>query len=219
MLGRMESGVEARAAVHAALGDPVRLGIVEDLACSDRSPSELARRFGLPGNLLAHHLVVLEDAGLIRRVSSSGDGRRRYVQLRSGRLEDLLARSRSGAGPVLFVCTQNSARSQLAAALWAERTGETADSAGTEPAGRVHPKAVAAAARVGIDLSDRTPRPLSQVDPDGVLVVTVCDRAHEHLGVDAGWHWSIPDPVAVGTSRAFDRTVAELGERIRAACG
>ena len=47
------------------------------------------------------------------------------------------------------------------------------------------------------------------------IVVTVCDRAHEELPEQPGWmHWSVPDPVAVGTDAAFDATVAELSERI-----
>jgi hypothetical protein len=46
-------------------------------------------------------------------------------------------------------------------------------------------------------------------------VVTVCDRAHEELGDRADWlHWSVPDPVADGSAAAFDRTVAEIAERI-----
>ena len=73
--------VAERAAVHAALGEPVRLAIVEDLAVSDRSPKELAARFSVPSNLLAHHLDVLEDVGLIERFVSAGDRRRRYVRL------------------------------------------------------------------------------------------------------------------------------------------
>src|SRR6478609_9967241 len=74
--------VERRAAVHAALGEPVRLAIVDRLALGDASPGELAEAVGLGSNLLAHHLKVLEDAGVIRRVRSEGDRRRSYVQLR-----------------------------------------------------------------------------------------------------------------------------------------
>ena len=87
---RMERSVSDRAAVHAALGDPVRLAMVDDLAVSDRSPGELAERFGLRGNLLAHHLDVLEDAGVIERFRSAGDQRRRYVRLVEASLQDLV---------------------------------------------------------------------------------------------------------------------------------
>lgn len=72
--------------VHAALGDPSRLAIVDQLTGSDRSPQELQELLGVPSNLLAHHLDVLAAAGLIERSRSSGDGRRRYVHLVTDRL-------------------------------------------------------------------------------------------------------------------------------------
>ena len=109
--------MEQRAAVHAALGEPSRLVIVDHLTGSDRSPQELQDAVGVPSNLLAHHLDVLEAAGLIERSRSSGDGRRRYVHLLARRSSTGLGpRIRPINGPVLFVCTANSARSQLAAA-------------------------------------------------------------------------------------------------------
>ncbi|MGZ7087040.1 MAG: ArsR/SmtB family transcription factor, partial [Ilumatobacteraceae bacterium] len=78
-----------RAARHAALGDPVRLAIVDELAVSDRAPVELRRLIGIESNLLAHHLDVLERVGFISRTRSSGDGRRRYVHLHRRALDDL----------------------------------------------------------------------------------------------------------------------------------
>lgn len=209
------AAVDIRAARHAALGDPVRLAIVDELDSSDRSPVELRDRFGLESNLLAHHLDVLESVGLINRTRSSGDGRRRYVHL----LRPALPGPDVGpavAGPALFVCTLNSARSQLAAALWQHLTGAEARSAGTHPAAAVHPGAVAAARRAGLDLGSATPTALADVDAPA-LVVTVCDRAHEELpGAADRLHWSVPDPVASGTRKAFDATVAELRQRITA---
>ena len=204
-----------RAAVHAALGEPVRLEIVEDLALSDRSPKELAARFSLPTNLLAHHLDVLENVGMIERLVSSGDRRRRYVRLVRAPFAQLAMAAALPAGPVLFVCSHNSARSQLAAALWTARTGATATSAGTHPADRVHPGAVAAASRAGLDLSGAEPRMLDAAGPLG-LIVTVCDQAHEELDPEPGWwHWSLPDPVQDGRAAAFDATITELDDRIR----
>lgn len=213
----VDPATEARAALHAALGEPARLAIVEELAISDRAPSVLSARFGLPGNLLAHHLDVLERVGLIERHVSAGDRRRRYVRLRRHVLRDTaLGTTRRRAGRALFVCTQNSARSQLAAALWRERTGGPASSAGTHPARRVHPGAVAAARRAGLDLTGAHPRVLEPDDLDVDLVVTVCDRAHEELDPPEAWlHWSVPDPVEAGTRHAFDATLAELDDRVR----
>ena len=210
----METDQVGRARLHAALGDEHRLGIVEELAASDRSPTELGRLLGLPTNLLAHHLDVLEAVGLIERFTSSGDKRRRYIRLKRAPLARLGIATARPAGSVLFVCSHNSARSQLAAALWRRRIGGCARSAGTDPAERVHPGAVAAARRVGLDLSGAQPR-LLDAEPEADLVVTVCDRAHEELRPDAGWwHWSIPDPVEAGTDEAFDAVVTDLDARI-----
>ena len=107
-----------RARRHAALGDPVRLAIVEDLVSSDRTSLELQERSGLASNSLAYHLEVLDSAGLIARCQSSGDGRRWYVCLVPSALPEPPAPAAVGPQPALFVCTQNSARSPLAAALW-----------------------------------------------------------------------------------------------------
>lgn len=212
-----------RAALHAALGEPARLAVVDALRHSDRSPKELGERLGLATNLLAHHLDVLEDAGLIERFTSSGDKRRKYVRLVLSAATDLSPRATSrwaataAVSPVLFLCSHNSARSQLAAALWTARTGAAASSAGTHPALRVHRGAVAAARRAGLDLSAAEPRQLDRIDPD-TQVVTVCDRAHEELTpTDDWWHWSVPDPVEIGTAAAFDDAVEQLDRRIATA--
>jgi ArsR family transcriptional regulator, arsenate/arsenite/antimonite-responsive transcriptional repressor / arsenate reductase (thioredoxin) len=219
---RAVGDLDDRAARHAALGDPVRLAIVDDLRASDRTPSELAAHFGLASNLLAHHLASLERVGLIERVASSGDRRRRYVRLRPDRLDrldgpDRATASASPATRVLFVCTENSARSQLAAVLWRARRGRHAVSAGTQPAARVHPGAVAAARRAGLDLGAEVPRLITPRDLRADLIVTVCDRANEELrttGPARRWHWSVPDPATTGSRAAFDDTVAALDERI-----
>src|SRR5437773_859154 len=70
-----------RAAVHAALSDPGRLAIVDTLSRGEASPGELGRSLGMATNLLAHHLCVLEDVGLVRRHRSEGDRRRSYIAL------------------------------------------------------------------------------------------------------------------------------------------
>jgi protein-tyrosine-phosphatase len=207
---------DRRVVMHAALGEPMRLAIVDSLAGSDRSPKELCELHGLGTNLLAHHLDVLEAAGIVRRGVSSGDGRRRYVRLEHEALAQLGVHATAPRGEVLFLCTHNSARSQLAAALWTHRTGGSASSAGTHPASRVHRGAIAAARRVGLDLRAAEPRTVGDI-PAGTQVVTVCDRAHEELHADPSWwHWSIPDPVVDGSAAAFDTVVAELTRRIEA---
>ena len=211
----MTSTLVSRAQRHAALGDTVRLAIVDELALSDRAPVELRRLVGLESNLLAHHLDVLESVGMISRSRSSGDGRRRYVHLLRDSLRDLSPGRRVVPRRALFVCTRNSARSQLAAALWRSLAGAPAESAGTHPASRVHPGAIAAAKRAGLDIAGSIPRTLERVGKLPGIVVTVCDQAHEELAPDDTWlHWSVPDPVPRGTRRAFGAALAELSERI-----
>ena len=202
---------------HAALADPVRLLIVDELMSSDRSPLELRRMIGIESNLLAHHLDVLEDAGMISRTRSSGDGRRRYVRLNREGRDGLGPRGSRHTGRALFVCTRNSARSQLAAALWGAVTNVPAESAGTHPAQRIDPRAVAAARRAKLLMTPTTPRSIDEITTLPTLVVTVCDQAHEELGAPHDWlHWSIADPVVAGSARAFDATVRELRQRVAA---
>jgi protein-tyrosine-phosphatase/DNA-binding transcriptional ArsR family regulator len=207
--------IATRAARHAALSEPLRLAIVDELVFSDRAPGELLTLLEVPSNLLAHHLDVLEDAGLITRHRSSGDGRRRYVHLERSALHGLTPGRRVSPSRAMFICTHNSARSQLAAALWQRATGLPALSAGTQPAGRVHPGAVASAERDGLDLSQATPHHLDEVGEWPELVITVCDRAHEELGDGTDrLHWSIADPVPAGTRKAFDAARDEIAARI-----
>lgn len=208
-------GLETRAATFAALGDPHRLAIADALHASDLTPGDLAVITGLPTNLLAHHLRVLEEAGLISKTRSEGDGRRRYVTLSTEPLRSLLAAEPLGFGSVAFVCTHNSARSQFAAARYEQLTGTPAASGGTHPAPKVHPGATEAASRYGIDLSDRIPRDYTDIGSADV-VVSVCDRALEH-GLPPHrrhLHWSIPDPSRTGTPSAFDRAFAQIETRL-----
>jgi ArsR family transcriptional regulator, arsenate/arsenite/antimonite-responsive transcriptional repressor / arsenate reductase (thioredoxin) len=205
-----------RARVHAALGDVHRLRVVDRLFLGDATFQELVETTGLRGNLAAHHLDVLEAAGLIERRTSDGDRRRRYISLRHDRLDGLAPVAAIPAGQVLFVCTHNSARSQFAAALWRARTGGVAESAGSEPAPRVHPRAVESAKGWGIDLSGAVPRGYDELGAAPELVVSVCDRARESgLPVDAPTlHWSIPDPVAAGDPSAFRSAFRAIAGRI-----
>ena len=215
---------EQRASVHAALGEPMRLAIVDRLAPADASPGELVEHFGVAGNLLAHHLRVLEAAGIVRRVRSEGDKRRSYVQLR---LDNPIVRATvSGAalpsiptgGPVprvLFVCTANSARSQLAAATWNRLSPVPAASAGTHPAAAVHPRAIAVGRRHGLRLDHSRTGAVDTMTAAGDLVVAVCDQAHEELAATASrLHWAVPDPVRLDTDAAFEAAYEDITRRV-----
>jgi protein-tyrosine-phosphatase len=117
---------------------------------------------------------------------------------------------------VVFVCTRNSARSQLAAALWRDRVGGPVASAGTKPAARVHPRAVKVAHRHGLALNPTGTAHVADVTHDGDLVIAVCDNAHEDLsaGIRPRLHWSVPDPVRVDTDAAFEAAYTDLAGRI-----
>lgn len=207
--------VRARADIHAALADPIRVAIVDKLSVGDRTPTELARSIGARSNLMAHHLGVLAQRGIVERRRSIGDARRAYVRLVPESLEGLLIRPRMEADGVLFVCTRNSARSQLAAAMWNRRPRfARAKSAGTHPAGRVSPGAIHAARRRGLDLSRAVTRRLDGTAVNDALLVTVCDQAREELGDRVAVHWSVADPVAAGTRAAFEAAADEIDERV-----
>ncbi|HUR03382.1 MAG TPA: arsenate reductase ArsC [Nonomuraea sp.] len=132
-----------------------------------------------------------------------------------------------GAAPirVLFVCTGNAARSQLAEALLDRMGGADFQvaSAGTEPKG-VNPNTIRVLAEHGIDWSAATSKPASRfVDQPWDYVITVCDRARQACPVFPGQHnrlhWGLEDPAEVqGTDAeklaAFRRTAVELTQRL-----
>ena len=215
MITEQYSDLERRAAVHAALADPARLRITDALAGGDASPSELGAMLGMPSNLLAHHLQVLQNAGIVSRHRSQGDRRRTYLRLVTGALDLPVGGGPWAARRVLFVCTANSARSHLAAALWRRASKVPAASAGTHPADAIDPGAIDAAGRHQLALPRLRPRRIGDVRQDGDLVVAVCDMAYEELGGLAIVHWSVPDPVPAGDPASFDAALAELADRVR----
>lgn len=208
--------IEARARVHAALGDPSRLAIVDTLTLGDASPGEVGAVLGMPTNLVAHHLKVLTGAGLVERTRSEGDRRRTYLHLVPETLAAIATPPMAVPARVVFVCTHNSARSQLAAALWERRSRIPAASAGTEPAKRVHPRAVRVAKAHGLRIDPHGTAHVSDVVRADDLVIAVCDNAHEHLPAAARprLHWSVPDPAPTDTDAAFEAAYTQIEARI-----
>jgi len=213
--------LEERARFHAALGDPSRLAVVDSLVLTDLSPSDLARQLDLPSNLLAHHLRVLEQAGVIERHRSEGDGRRSYVRLSADNailqalaLAPSLGRDLRGRVRVVFVCTHNSARSQIAATAWQQVSTVPVTSAGTHPASRVHPGAVRAARRHGLPLVEAKTRHVDEVLSPDDLVVAVCDQVHEELPDVQRLHWSVPDPVRTAATQDFETALDDIVHRV-----
>lgn len=210
----LSKSLEQRAAKHAALSDPARLHIVDLLALSDQSSMELQSTLGISSNLLAHHLRVLEEQRIVVRSRSQGDRRRSYVHLLRGSLEGINSGGSASARRVVFVCTANSARSQLAAALWRQNSDIPVASAGTHPAEAIDPRAIAAAARHQLAVPIASPQSIIAVIREQDLIVTVCDSAHEEMHQPDAIHWSVPDPVLVGTAAAFDAAYDDIALRI-----
>jgi protein-tyrosine-phosphatase/DNA-binding transcriptional ArsR family regulator len=211
---------------------PVRWTLLRELGESDRRVGELCALAGERQSLVSSHLRGLRDGGLGFARRSLADGRDTYYALDVARCGELLAEAGAamhpalGAGArslataqVLFLCTGNSARSQMAEAL-AETLSNgrvRAESAGSRPK-PLHPHAVRVMARRGIDISGHRSKHLDEFAGRRFdVVVTLCDRVREVCPEFPGGprtvHWSLRDPAA-GDEAAFEQTAAELERRI-----
>ena len=225
--------------------EPQRWRILGELARSDRRVGELVELTGRPQSVVSYHLGELRRAGLVAARRSSADGRDTYYRLDLAACRDALAAAGTDLHPglrlapvpvpapppatgrarrprVLFLCTGNSARSQMAEALLVHRTGGAVEarSAGSHPK-PLHPRAVATMAARGIDIAGR---PSTHLDRYRRIrfdrVVTLCDRVREicpELPGATAAHWSIPDPAAAPPeqqAQAFEAVADELAERI-----
>lgn len=226
-------------------GHPLRWQLLGELARSDRRVGELCELAGRRQSLVSYHLRQLRDGGLVSARRSSADGRDSYYVLDLARCGELLVRAgvalhpglapttpahvrRKGASTlarVLFLCTGNSARSQIAEVLAGELSGGalSAVSAGSHPK-PLHPNAVRVMRERGIDIAGRRSKHLSEfADQRFDYVISLCDRVREVCPEFAGGpeliHWSVPDPGREPgsdeeTLPAFERTAVELETRI-----
>jgi protein-tyrosine-phosphatase/DNA-binding transcriptional ArsR family regulator len=227
------------------LGDDVRWQLFGELAHSDRRVGELTERVGRPQNLVSYHLAELRGAGLVRARRSSADGRDTYYRADLRRCRELLSGVGRAVHPglalsatppsepavmgparptVLFLCTGNSARSQMAEALLEHRSRSAfrARSAGSHPK-PLHANAVRVMAERGIDIAGRPSTSLRRFARSRFgHVITLCDKVREVCpelpGNPVTAHWSMPDPAAEGDADesypAFVRTADELEDRI-----
>jgi protein-tyrosine-phosphatase len=215
------------------------------LARSDRRVGELCALLGRPQNLVSYHLGRLRSERVVFRRRSAADGRDGYYSLDLDRCGELLCGSgvalhpglrlqraparaeKVGCAPgsVLFLCTGNSARSQIAEALARHLSGGAVDavSAGSHPK-PLHPNAVRVLAERGIDIANAATKPMQQFLTGRFgSVVSLCDRVREvcpEFPDDPDLiHWSVPDPAAEGDSDeatypAFQRTLVEIETRV-----
>ena len=218
-------------------GHPLRWQLLSELAHSDRRVGELCELAGHRQSLVSYHLRQLRDGGLVSVRRSSADGRDSYYVLALTRCGELLAGAGVALHPalawepmshavgatadVLFLCTGNSARSQMAEALCERLSGGAvrAVSAGSHPK-PLHHEAVHVMRARGIDISARRSKHLSEfADRHFDHVISLCDRVREVCPEFPGGpeltHWSIPDPAREpADGEAFERTAAELETRI-----
>ncbi|MCU0466198.1 MAG: helix-turn-helix domain-containing protein [Anaerolineae bacterium] len=202
------------------LAHDLRWGVLHRLAqAGDQRVFELADYLGQPQNIVSYHLKKLRDAGLIHARRSEADSRDQYYRLDMAALRQqyqaagltlhpaLVGDTVTNTSPrpmrVLFVCTHNAARSQMAEGLTRHLSGGRvkSHSAGSHPLS-VHPDALTVMTERGVDLSDHTPNHLSDYAGQHFdAVITVCDRAREVCPTFDGGaqvqHWSLPDPLAI----------------------
>ena len=226
------------------LSDPLRWQIVSELGNSDRRVGELVALVHRPQNVVSYHLAELRNAGVATSRRSSADGRDVYYRVDLARCRDLLAEAggslhpglsltpAGGAGPrisgrpsLLFLCTGNSARSQIAEALAVHRSdGQvSAASAGSHPK-PLHPNAVRVLAERGIDISGRSTKLLTRYASRRFdRVITLCDKVREVCpdfpGAPTSAHWSIPDPASSGpddeaTYPTFVQVADDIEDRV-----
>ncbi len=235
------------------VGHPVRWRLLGELAHSDRTVQELTGLIGAPQNLVSYHLGKLRDAQLVSGQRSAADRRDAYYRLDLVRIGGLLSATGAAIHPglrlrmppelarelapvappeasavarVLFLCTGNSARSQIAEALARARSGGrvAAFSAGSQPR-PIHPHVLRVMREEhGIDMSAHSPKHLSQyADQRFDRVVSLCDVMRETCptfpGSRATIHWSIRNPAAASGDAeavfgAFQQTANELEVRI-----
>jgi protein-tyrosine-phosphatase len=206
---------------------------------------ELTRLLGAPQSLVSYHLAKLRAAELVSARRSSADGRDSYYSVDLTRIGSLLGATgadlhpglrlaptprddeRRGPTPrVLFLCTGNSARSQIAEALTRDRSGGSVDacSAGSQPKA-LHPNAVRVMLEEhGIDISGQRVEHLDDYAAQRFdRVISLCDRVREVCpefpGEPETIHWSIPDPAAgdiddEASYPAFERIAADLDSRV-----
>jgi protein-tyrosine-phosphatase len=230
-----------------AISHELRWRLLLALVESDRRVQELVRLLGQPQNLVSYHLHRLQKQGVVSDRRSSADARAVYYSLNLDKVRQLYIQSGEMLHPalgsstdvkvertkggfatrprVLFLCTHNSARSQMAEGILRARGGGAVEvySAGTQPT-RIHPLSVRAMGDLKIDISQQRSKHMNEfILQKFDYIITVCDRAREACPIFPGdptqIHWSIPDPAAVEGNeaerfKAFADTAVQLNTRI-----
>lgn len=224
------------------LASDIRWGILKALAVSDQRANELVAWVRQPANLVSFHLKKLREDALVTTRRSEADGRDVYYSLDLDHLRQMyqavgmaihpslgvqlepLDVSRLKRQRILFVCTHNSTRSQMAEGLLRHLSQGHLDvsSAGSHPT-TVHPDAIRTMDALSIDIRGQQSQPISNFEGQPFdYVITVCDRAREVCptfpGPDVQMHWGFPDPILIEDNAereaAFELTAHRLKSRI-----
>jgi protein-tyrosine-phosphatase/DNA-binding HxlR family transcriptional regulator len=233
-------GVAPPPEILGLLGDPLRWQLVAELGRSDRRVGELVQLVGKPQNLVSYHLAELRRAGIVSARRSSADGRDVYYRADLFHCRDLLGeagrslhpalslapappdevRPRRARSRLLFLCTGNSARSQIAEALVEHRSAGAieARSAGSHPK-PLHPNAVRVMAERGVDIAGRPTKSLTRFTRNRFdRVITLCDKVREVCpefpGHPIAAHWSIADPATGDSEKAAYARFVDVADEI-----
>jgi protein-tyrosine-phosphatase len=229
------------------LGHEVRWQLLKALASTDMHVQELVETVNKPQNLVSYHLRKLLQHGIISEHRSIADGREIYYSLDINHVRAAYLSAGEALHPalggevkpdeqerrldgeksirVLFLCTHNSARSQIAEAILRSHSKSEIEvhSAGTE-ATQIHPLAIQVLADAKISMVGQFSKSMDRyLGQQFDYIITVCDRAKESCPVFPGdpvrIHWSFPDPAAVGGTQAeryaaFKETTVQMITRI-----
>lgn len=221
------------------LAHDLRWQLIRELAISDYRVSELVDHIHQPLNLVSYHLKQLREGHLVSVRRSEADGRDSYYSLDLDHLRDVFGAAGSAIHPavigrsvdslalqrtpsVLFVCTHNSARSQMAEGLmrYLSKGQIRVSSAGSEPA-TVHPDAFTTMDALDIDIRSQRSKGFEDVlDQSFDTVITVCDRAREVCPAFPGEgqhiHWGFTDPAVIEDACERQQAFADIAKRLQA---
>ena len=218
------------------LAHDLRWSLVGELAITDLRVGELVDIVDQPTNLVSYHLRQLRDGNLVVARRSSADGRDVYYTLNHRVIKEGFHAAQQFTGVcavqpqptaplrVLFVCTHNSARSQMAEGLLRAAAGDAVEvySAGNSPTS-IKADAIAAMDALGVDISEQTTNHLNEnLNVPLDYVITVCDRAREVCPVfntkARVLHWGITPPSAQSkpeeSMKAYREAATSLQSRI-----
>lgn len=203
------------------LAHDLRWSILKALTLSDLQVNELVEQVHEPMNLVSYHLKKMRADAVVTTRRSEADGRDMYYSLDLENLREKYQQAAAALHPaigsnvlsaikpalqrqrILFVCTHNSARSQMAEGILRHLSQGQLDvfSAGSQPT-KIHPTAISTMKKLNVDIREQRARSLQEyLGQSFDYVITVCDKAREVCPTFPGdgtqMHWGFPDPTVI----------------------